>query len=262
MKTVWLTHDYEQAALKLEGKFADPSNANQVIDRDSTLISPVNGEIAAVLLRNVIPPALYLRAFELCKAVSDLVSNRAGAMGTLSLARSVNKDGVPSPRRGVNEIALDASPARQGILGWDRPGHETPLSVKHREMLNGNRQLIELMDKLYKQHLRSNYDIQRSAVEKVPWRLWNTAFTTMYVARNFQTAYHRDGNLPGAMTVITPTGIFSGGELALVRWAAVVPYKPGDLLIFDAEELHGNLEIRGERVSLALFCGRWIADCK
>jgi hypothetical protein len=62
------------------------------------------------------------------------------------------------------------------------------------------------------------------------------------------------------MTAITPLGNFSRGALVLLRWRIAIPYKPGDLLLFDAEELHGNLPFEGERLSAAFYCSRHIAD--
>ena len=202
-------------------------------------------------------------AFELCKTVNGHPSNRPTAMGTRSLARSVGLDGRPSPRSGVNDSVLAASPARDGTLGYDRPGHQTLLTLKHREMLDGNRRLIELMDARYKRHVPDVYAKQLAALEKVPGRLSRTASTAVYIAKNFRTAYHRDGNWPGAMTCLTAMGEFSGGELVLPCFHIAFALRPGDLLIFDAEELHGNLPItKGQRISLALFCGRWIANCR
>ncbi len=260
MQTLWLKHDFKEAAAELKAQFPHPENANCVLAEDCKVIAP-DGTITAVLLRNVIPPELYLRSYKLLKTVNGLISNRASAMGTLSLARSVNTNGVVSPRRGVNKLVLDVSPARQGILGWDRPGHLTMLTRKRPEMLEGNRALIELADGLYAEQLPIPYAKQRASVARVPWRLWGTSFTTVYASKNFRSAYHRDGNVKGTMTAITPLGMFSGGELILLRWRVAIPYKPGDLLLFDAEELHGNLPFQGERMSMALFCARPIAKC-
>jgi len=262
MQTLWLRHDFSKAAEKLAGKFPDSSHAEQFRVEDTTWVSP-DGETVAVLLCGAIPPELHLRALELLKDVNDFPSNRVTAMGTRSLARSIGRDGTPSPRSGVNVRVLRASPARQALLGWDRPGHETPQTVRHREMLNGNRALIELADRIYKRHLPIAYAKQRVEIEaKAPhYRLWKTTFTGLYVAKKFRTAYHRDGNLKGAMTAITPLGSFVGGALVLLRWRVAIPYKCGDLLLFNSEELHGNLPFKGERLSAAFFCGAWVAHC-
>jgi hypothetical protein len=128
-------------------------------------------------------------------------------------------------------------------------------------MLDGNEKLIQLADKLYRQHLPSFYSKQQAALSKFQrYRLSNTVFTTLYVTKNFRTAYHRDaGNLPGVMTCLMPIGKFTGGELVFPRWRVAVAFKPGDLLLFDPRQLHGHLPFEGERLSMALFCGAWVA---
>jgi hypothetical protein len=130
-------------------------------------------------------------------------------------------------------------------------------------MLEGNERLVKLVDQLYAQYLPTFYAKQRAEVEKVPrWTLKKTAFTTIYIAKNFRTAYHADrGNLRGVMTCLMPMGKFSGGELVLARWRVAVAFKPGDLLLFDPQQFHGNLPIVGERVSAAFYCARHIAKC-
>jgi hypothetical protein len=262
VKTLVLTRDYGKAAAKLVRQHADPSHADQFIDCDTTVVSS-DGEARVVLLRDVIPSDLRLLAFELLKTVNGLPGNRPTAMGTKSLPRSVDLNGSPSPRRGVNKRVFDASPARQGILGWDGPGHETALTVKHPEMLLGNEKLAQLLDQLYKRQLPIPYAKQLAAVEENAsrWRLWKTSFTGVYVAKNFRTAYHRDGNLKGAMTAITPLGNFTRGALVFPRWRVAISYKPGDLVLFDAEELHGNLPFKGQRLSTAFYWGGWVAKC-
>jgi Oxygenase domain of the 2OGFeDO superfamily len=267
MRTLWLKHDYKKAATKLKGKHPAASHADQTIDEDTKVIVP-EGRIIAVLLCKAIAPELYRLAYELWKLVDDPLSNRATAVGTLSLARSTNKDGTPSPRSGVNVRLLDILEARQGILGFldatpDQPCRKTTLTKRCPEMLDGNQRLIERVDALYAQHVPDFYAIQRAVVEKARrWRLWHTAFTTIYLAKNFRTAYHPDsGNLRGVITALMPMGKFTGGELVLPRWRIVIAFKPGDLLLFDPQQLHGNLPIVGERLSAAFYCEGRIADC-
>jgi hypothetical protein len=71
--------------------------------------------------------------------------------------------------------------------------------------------------------------------------------------------FQRDENLKGAMTTITPMGDFTGGALVFARWRIAIPYKPGDVVLFDAEELHGNLPFEGERLSAAFYSGGPVA---
>jgi thymine dioxygenase / DNA helicase len=157
---------------------------------------------------------------------------------------------------------------RHGMLGYldatqDKSFHKTRLTKKHPKMLRRNKTLIELVDKLYKQYLRDIYALQRTEVKKAPrCRLWHTAFSTIYLAKNFRTAYHTDhGNLRGVMTALLAMGNFTGGELVLPRWRIAFALRPGDVLFFDPQHLHGNVPFEGKRLSAAFFCAGRIAKC-
>jgi hypothetical protein len=269
VKTLFLKVDYRKATIGLKGQFADPSHVRWTLKKDTKVIVP-DGSIGAILLRNAIPPALHKLAYELWKTVDELPSNRAVAVGTPSLPRQRN-DRTLSERQGVHKIVLAALKKQhvgQGTLGYldakpDQPCHKTPLTKKHPEMLDGNERLVKLVDELYKQYLPTFYAKQQAEMEKAwRWRLWSTVFSTIYLARNFRTAYHRDsGNLLGVMSALMPLGNFTGGELVLPRWRIAIAFKSGDLLFFNPQELHGNLPIEGERLSAAFYCERRIATC-
>lgn len=269
MKTVVAKRDYQQATRGLEGQFPDPSHVRQTLAESTRVMAP-DGRITALLLCDAIPPALHKLAYELWKTVNEVPSNRATAAGSRSLHR-IKTDGTLGKRRGVPRNVLRVlagQGAAHGSIGYldatpDQRCHKTPLSMKRPEMLDGNERLIRLVDELYKRHLPAFYAKQKVEVERVPrWRLWNTAFTTVYIAKNFRTAYHRDnGNLPGVTSALMPMGTFTGGELVLPRWRIAIAFKPGDLLLFDPQQLHGNLPFGGERLSAIFYCERRIADC-
>ena len=269
MKALWLKRDYRERTVGVEGQFPDPSHLRQTLDEDTKVIGP-DGTINAVLVCNAIPPSLHKLAFKLWKAVDELPSNRGTAVGSPSLPR-VRSDGTLGVRRAVPKNVLQILKVRhvaQGTLGSldrtpDQPCHRTPLSIHRPELLDGNKPLIELVDKLYRQHAPTFYAKQRSVIEQATrWRLWKTVFSTIYIAKNFRTAYHFDsGNLPGVMSALMPMGKFTGGELVLPHWRIAIAFKPGDLLLFDPQQLHGNLPFFGERLSAVFYCERRIAEC-
>jgi hypothetical protein len=258
MKTLLLQSDYRKDAARLRSDFPDPSHVDQTIDQDTFVLAP-NGNLIVVLLRRRIVPELWEPAHQMWRDINGLISNRPSAVGTKSLPRSVNGDGIPSPQSGVNTTVLDRRNARQGILGCaGDPLRKTQLTIKHPEMLSETKPLIKHINTLYREYAPELYAIQRANVKEGPlWRLWHTAFTTIYIAKNFRTAYHTDrGNLQGVMTAIMPMGHFTGGELVLPRWRIAFAYKPGDLLLFDPQQVHGNLPFKGERLSAAFYCAR------
>lgn len=267
MKTVWLKYDSRKQTRSLKGQFPDSSHVSRTVREDTKLIGP-DGTIVAVFLCNPIPSHLHKLAYELWRTVAELPSNRASAAGSPSLRR-LRSDGTLSERRGVPRNVLKvlkAQGAAHGMIGYlDSSGRhfrKTPLTRKHPEMLAGNKQLIHLIDGLYKKHLPTFYANQRAVIGKAPqWRLWQTVFSTIYVAKNFRTAYHRDsGNLAG-MSALMPMGKFTGGELVIPRWRVAFALKPGDLLFFDSRQhLHGNLPFTGERLSAIFYCAGLIAS--
>jgi len=260
MKIIWLKNDYQEAALKLIGKLPDPSNVRQTLHEDSKLISP-DGKIVALFLRDVIPAGLHERAYELLRRVDEVPENRVNAVGTILLPRRRKKDGTWSPSLGVNEKVLRVLKklgVRSGNIGY-RNCHKTPQTRKHPEMLRGNKALLKVLDRLYAEELPTFYEKQLAEVEKVPCcRLYDTVFPTFYIAKNWQMSYHLDGNLEGVMTAIVPLGEFTGGAPVLARWGVAIPYQPGDVLFFDAEQLHGVLPFEGERLAAVFYCPRRI----
>lgn len=260
MKTLLLDRDHKTMAAGLVGEFADPSHATVTLSRSTAVYSPEG--LVALLLRNVIPPDLHALAFELLKTVDDSVDNRITVCGSESLPRTTTIGGRPSKRCGVHEDVIKIIGARQGILGWVQPHRQTSLTSRHPEMLSGNRQLIRLVDKLHRRYLPEFYKRQRAIAERLPHcRLFGTICSTLYVPKNFRTAYHRDtGNLAGLMTALLPAGNFVGGELVLPEWGLGIAFRPGDVLFFDSRmTIHGNLPIRGERISLALYWARGLS---
>lgn len=74
---------------------------------------------------------------------------------------------------------------------------------------------------------------------------------------HLRSGYHGDeSNLPGGMSALLSLGDFSGGQLVVPRWRIAFELMPGDLLLFDGLQLHGNLPIVGDRASLVLYCAR------
>jgi hypothetical protein len=252
MKSLLLKCDYKKAASKLVGEFPAPSHVDRTIDTDTMVFTPA-GEVIAVLLTQRIDSSLLKRAYRSWKKVHDFPSNRATAMGTQSMAR-IRTDGTLSEQRRVPKRVLRIAKERHGVLGYVN-GHRTPLTKRHPKRLSRNKRLIKLVDRRYEKYMPDVHAYQRAAIEKAPHcRLFNTVFTTIYLALNFRTAYHRDsGNLRGALTALLPMGKFSGGELVFPRWRIAVALKPGDLLLFDPQQIHGNLPIEGKRLSAAFY---------
>jgi hypothetical protein len=269
MKILTIRRDRQEAATKLKGHYATPSHADQILDRDTTVIAP-DGSPTAVFLTQRIDSDLHRLAYAMWSVVGEIPRKRAMAVGSPSLP-ALRKDGSLSKRVGVPSPVvriLEESGVRYGILGSlgataKHPCHKTALTRRQPELIEGNEPLIKRVNELYAQYVPTSYVIQQTEVEK---RRRAGGFGTQCSRRstslkNLRTAYHSDRNLPGVMTVILPMGNFSGGELVFPRWRIAIAYRPGDLLLFDEGQLHGNLPFKGQRLSAAFYCARGIADC-
>lgn len=269
MKILQLKFGYSAGAQTLKGHFPARSHVDQMVEETTKVLSPC-GRTTAVLLRRAMPWELHQLAFESWRIIKELPSNRAIAVGSLSLPR-IKRDGALGTRKAVPGRVLKVlarNGVAQGTLGYlddspDQPCHTTPLTESHPEMLNHNKVLIKVVDLMYREFAPTFYARQRAAIEHAPcWRIWRTVFSTIYLAKNFRTAYHRDsGNLRGVLTALLVTGKFTGGELILPRWRIGFALRPGDVLLFDPQDLHGNLPFKGERLSAAFYCEKRIAEC-
>ncbi len=259
-------NDYQEAIKKLYGKVPDPSNAPITVDSDTAVIA--DGAITAVFLHDVIPAHLHKLAYQCWKHVGESLTNRPAAVGVQSIPRTECRDGHFNRRVGVHveveEKVLDEEGVTQGVLGWDAKNHGlTRLTRKHREMLDGNKPLIKLVNSIYKKYAPSVYAVQRSAIKSntdSDCRLWHTAFSNIYVLNQWAIPYHKDkNNLHGVLTALICCGEFTGAELMLPRWRLKIPYQPGDLVLFDPQQLHGVLPFTGARLSAAFYCSGKIA---
>jgi len=120
--------------------------------------------------------------------------------------------------------------------------------------------LIQEIDKYYKMYIPKSYIEQRKKANQIPFRIPNTAFTTITTNVNFQTTIHKDkgddedgfGNL-----VVIEKGKYSGGETCLPQYGVGVDVRTGDVLFMNVHEWHGNLPIKIEEPntrSLSIVC--------
>jgi hypothetical protein len=142
--------------------------------------------------------------------------------------------------------------------------YQRKITDERPELLDQLRVLRRRVDHLHAKYLPTLYAYQRAVVKAAPeFRLGHSAYSSVYIVKHLRSGYHRDRqNLPGALSALLPLGDFSGGELVLPRWRIAFAFKPGDLLFFDPQQLHGNLPFRGKRLSAAFYCERRIAKCR
>jgi hypothetical protein len=271
INTVQLEVDYKKAAAKLQGEFAAPTHFDGAAIDSSTVVAAPDGTITALLLTKRVDPELWEEGYEVAMIVNDLLDKRPTAVGSKAMAR-VKKD----RHRGTFHVTpdrvmkiLDRVGAREGLLGAmagraGRPPRNSKLTDKRPELLDQLRALRRRVDHLHAKYLPTPYAFQRAVVKEAPeFRLGHSAYSSVYIVKHLRSGYHRDRqNLHGALSALLPVGNFTGGELVLPRWRIAFAFKPGDVLFFDPQELHGNLPVVGDRASLVWYCARGLRAVK
>jgi hypothetical protein len=265
VRTLQLRHDYKDWAKKL--KHPDESHVRYVINGHDTVARAPDESTVAVLLDERIDPVLYRAAYEVWQHVDGSLETRTKALGIDRMHKSMNKEGVRSNFTGVNvhyrrELKKQGKhDATLGIYGKDCL--KTRQTVKHPDWLGGNSMLIKRVNGLFKKYLPTHYTEQRATVKNNPscrtGPLRDTAFSTLYVLKGLSVHYHRDNNWRGGMTALMCCGKFVGGTLVIPRWKLGIVFRPGDLILFNAEDLHGLLPFDGQRISGAFFCSKHIS---
>jgi hypothetical protein len=106
--------------------------------------------------------------------------------------------------------------------------------------------LICEIDSYYESLIPENYKKQKQKANQTPFKIANTAFTTVTTNVNYQTTVHTDkgddeegfGNL-----AVIEKGKYSGGETCFPQYGIGVDVRTGDILYMNVHEPHGNLPI-------------------
>jgi len=123
---------------------------------------------------------------------------------------------------------------------------ETRFNMDYPEKFKKLLPLIKEIDKYYEEYVPENYKKQRKKANQTPFKIPNTAFTTITTNVNFQTAVHTDkgddaegfGNL-----AVIERGKYKGGETCLPQYGIGVDVRTQDILYMDVHEAHGNLPL-------------------
>jgi hypothetical protein len=126
--------------------------------------------------------------------------------------------------------------------------------------------LISEIDTFYKTLVPEKYAKQKKKANQTPFRIGNTAFTTVTTNVNYQTTVHSDkgddaegfGNL-----AVIEHGKYKGGETCFPQYGLGIDIRTGDILYMDVHQPHGNLPIELEtkdakRLSIVCYLRRSI----
>ena|ERR1043166_1672816 len=258
-------------AAPLEGTFLTPAHCRILLQEDAEVYKP-DGSLLLQFHKQVLPTSACTSAFAALRDFRTYLggtSNRGVASGKdpysgKSARREVKKDGTISK----THRALPTDTTLSGIIGYfDRYTRtpycrQTAFNLNHPEKFVQCLPLIRAVDRVFKAGAPERYAAQRAAVERThpDFTIHGTAFSTITVNYNWQTAVHTDvGDFRPGFGVLTvlQAGDYDGGVLVFPAYGVGCDIRTGDVLLSDVHEFHGNTPLCGRgafiRLSLVLY---------
>ena len=276
----------EEEADSLAGAMLDDSSYDRVVREDCSLAKP-DGSPLLIFRRNAAPYDACRSAYPALRGAAAKSFNRGYASGR---ADEGGHDGdgreiaVASPTR-WKPIKLDGTVSNTNYADWVESGiigyfdrnarfpycRTTAFNLDHPEKFAEAVPFIRAADAVFARELPERYAAQRAVAGRTSpdFTIRDTAFTTVTVNRNWQTAVHKDaGDLKegfGVMSVLQG-GSYRGGLFVLPRWRVAVDMRTRDVLLADVHEWHGNTPIAGEpgtyeRISCVFYYRARMVHC-
>lgn len=264
------TELFDEDVKKMEGKFLTKAHfqGEPLRDEDIDVYKP-DGTVLLKLRRKALPARLNRYVYDDLVKAARPTSNRGMAAGG-GRYRPLKKDGTRSR-------TVYAKQVLSGVVGFldrsSREPHCRATAFTGQESARWARiaALAQEVNAVFADTLPERYAAQMAMVGQTrpDWIIPGTAFSTVTVNRNFRTAVHTDeGDLPEGFGVITADrrGPYEGGVLVFPKYEIAVDLHPGDVLLCDVHEFHGNTAFAGfdgeyERLSCVFYYRREMIKC-
>ena len=259
----------DKEASKLAGALLNDTSYKMLIDYDADVYDEVSGNCIAKFRKNVIPANIAKTAYKNLKKAAGSTGNRAIASSERGKYLQ-KKDGTISNTHRVN-------PVKSGIIGYfDRTVRtpycrQTAFNKNDFDKFKKAYGIIKFVDNKYSDLMPEHYALQREVADNTSqdFVIKDTAFTTITVNKNWQTAVHTDkgdfekgfGNL-----VVLREGLYEGGYFVIPQWAVAFDMQNCDLLLCDVHQWHGNTPItkvdeKATRISLVMYYRHNMQKC-
>ena len=259
----YVKKDYDDAQLhKIMNKKLKRNDIDVIIDHDADVYTE-DGDLLLRFRKNKLNKNNIKEFYDnVIRFACSKTSNRGSASGSKS------KNVRDNPKAMTNIIGYFDKLSPQHKYIFKKKGIPLPkISVRETRFLSENPDkfnklvpLIKEIDKYYKEYVPKNYEKQKKKANETPFKIGNTAFTTITTNVNFQTTVHTDkgddiegfGNL-----VVISEGKYKGGETCFPQYGIGVDVKETDVIFMDVHNPHGNLPIELETTNakrLSVVC--------
>ena len=264
-----------QQVKKLAGTLLTDKDYNTLITYDADVYDSETGKCIAKFRKKVIPNNIAKNAYDSLKGAATQTTNRGVGGGKDETGKmsgyDIRKDGVRSNTTRAKTYV------NSGIIGYfDRNARfpycrQTSFNEKEFSKFKKAYPIIKFVDTKYKELMPDYYKKQREVADKTSqdFVIKDTAFTTVTVNSNWQTAVHTDkgdfeegfGNL-----VALRKGRYTGGYFVIPKWGVAFDLQNCDLLLCDVHQWHGNTPINkidkdAKRVSLVMYYRKNMISC-
>lgn len=259
----YVKKDYDDAQLhKIMNRKLKRNDIDIIIDHDADVYTE-DGNLLLRFRKNKLNKNNIKEFYDnVIRFACSKTSNRGSASGSKS------KNVRDNPKAMTNIIGYFDKLSPQHKYIFKKKGIPLPkISVRETRFLSENPDkfnklvpLIKEIDKYYKEYVPKNYEKQKKKANETPFKIGNTAFTTITTNVNFQTTVHTDkgddiegfGNL-----VVISEGKYKGGETCFPQYGIGVDVKETDVIFMDVHNPHGNLPIELETTNakrLSVVC--------
>lgn len=257
---------------KLKGKFLTEKHWNKLINFNCDAYDENTGKLLFRFRKNAIPFDVLRSGYLAFKDSITLNGGRGIAAG--GYHKQIRKDGT--------EGKFDVSPkVESGNVGYmdARPGggtvavcRKTAFAKEHFDKFKEGIPFVQYVDKKYKELCPEHYKKQRAIADGTNknYIIDNTAFTTVTVNRNFQTAVHKDaGDYPEGFgnLIIYREGDYKNGYFVLPEYGVALDLHNTDILFVDVHRWHGNTNFTDcsddwLRITFVMYYREYMYKCK
>jgi len=225
------------------------------------------GGILAILNRNAIPIELCKLAVEKYNHAGKMIStNRGNAAG--SHHRNTKIDAIHRYEKGTASHST--------IMGYidsanhKRPCRLTSFSRDYYKDYTEGLPFIKAIDRSFKEVLPNTHQEQLASLktDAADFQIEDTAFSTVTVNYNFQTALHKDSGdyRNGFGNLVVCQDNIAGGEILFPQYKLAIHLNTGDFLAMDVHEWHCNSpitynNITGYRLSFVCYYREKMREC-
>jgi len=262
----------------LNNTHANRAHYDYMIEEDAVVYGPTgNGYgIIARLVTECLSKQLIKDTAEHFRTVHGDLSNAGKIVGPGSMMNRERKDHSFGHVKEVPKSiiqALRANNTYRDHLGWwdksqagDRitSCRPTGWSLENPEVLEAARPLVSEVERVYREELPEHWARQRDFMNRVhpDYKFNDSVYANVTVNRNVRTTYHYDnGDFSGGMGNLVVLAGNETGEVVMPRYRIAFRVRPGDVLLMNVHEMHGNLAFVGERLTAVLYAREHLDKC-